>query len=338
MRAAPGGRPRRPRTGTEPPRRPGTGTRPPRRGTGRPKRAQPSRILPTPGRKPIASSESGPGGPPQRRSLMSTPVPRAGRSAAEAARTQADGGYAAGSPGPGALPPDRHRPGPFPPAELPHPGEFPTAGGIPPGPPAEAMEADGSDGASVARSSTVMAVGTLASRGTGFLRTLVLAYALGVGSVSIAYNNANTLPNAVYDLMLGGILTSVVVPLLVNAAKRDSDGGEAYDQRMFTLTTMALAVVTLAATLAAGLLVDLYAHDLTPPVRHLTLIFAFFFIPQIFFYGVSSLAGGVLNARGHFAAPMWTPVINNIVVIAVLLLFIATGGIGVAAFATPGRA
>ena len=182
---------------------------------------------------------------------------------------------------------------------------------------------------SVVRSSGVMALGTLASRGTGFLRTLVLAYVLGVSAgVSAAYNNANTLPNAVYDLMLGGILTSVVVPLLVNAAKRDADGGEAYDQRMFTLTTVALAVLTLVATLAAGLLVDLYAHDLTPPVRHLTVIFAFFFIPQIFFYGVSSLAGGVLNARGHFAAPMWTPVINNVVVIAVLLLFVAAGGIG----------
>jgi putative peptidoglycan lipid II flippase len=269
---------------------------------------------------------------------MSTPAHRAGRSAAEAARTQADGGYAAGSPGPGALPPDRDRPGPFPPAELPDPGEFPTAGGIPPGPPPEAREADGSDGASVVRSSTVMAVGTLASRGTGFLRTLVLAYALGVGSVSIAYNNANTLPNTVYDLMLGGILTSIMVPLLVNAAKRDADGGEAYDQRTFTLTTLALFVLTVAATLAAGLLVSLYAHSITGPERHLMVIFAYFFIPQIFFYGMSSLAGAVLNARGHFAAPMWTPVINNIVVIAVLLLFIATGGIGEsAASITPGQ-
>ncbi len=174
-----------------------------------------------------------------------------------------------------------------------------------------------------------MALGTLASRGTGFLRTLVLAYVFGVSAgVSAAYNNANTLPNAVYDLMLGGILTSVVVPLLVNAARRDADGGEAYDQRMFTLATVALAALTLVATLAAGLLVDLYARALTPSVRHLTVIFAFFFIPQIFFYGVSSLAGGVLNARGHFAAPMWTPVINNIVVIAVLLLFVAVGGLG----------
>jgi putative peptidoglycan lipid II flippase len=183
-----------------------------------------------------------------------------------------------------------------------------------------------------------MAVGTLASRGTGFLRTLVLAYALGVGSVSIAYNNANTLPNTVYDLMLGGILTSIMVPLLVNAAKRDADGGEAYDQRTFTLTTLALFVLTVAATLAAGLLVSLYAHSITGPERHLMVIFAYFFIPQIFFYGMSSLAGAVLNARGHFAAPMWTPVINNIVVIAVLLLFIATGGIGEsAASITPGQ-
>ena len=299
---------------------------------------------------------------------MSTPVPRAGRSAAEAARTQADGGSAAGSPGPGALPPDRpgpgalppdrpdpgalppgrhgrgaftpgrHSRGAFPPAELPDPGEFPTAGGIPPDPPTEAMAADGSDGASVVRSSTVMALGTLASRGTGFLRTLVLAYALGVGSVSIAYNNANTLPNTVYDLMLGGILTSIMVPLLVNAAKRDADGGEAYDQRTFTLTTLALFVLTVIATLAASLLVSLYAHSITGPERQLMVIFAYFFIPQIFFYGMSSLAGAVLNARGHFAAPMWTPVINNIVVIAVLLLFIATGGIGAsAASITPGQ-
>jgi putative peptidoglycan lipid II flippase len=197
------------------------------------------------------------------------------------------------------------------------------------GPPDPGGPAPGPEGTSLVRSSGVMALGTLASRGTGFLRTLMLVYAFGVVGVANSYNNANTLPNAVYDLMLGGILTSVVVPLLVAAAKRDADRGEAYDQRMFTLATIALAVLTVLATLAAPLLVNLYAHALTGAERHLTVIFAFFFIPQIFFYGVSSLAGGVLNARGRFAAPMWTPVINNIVVILVLLLFIATGGIGV---------
>jgi putative peptidoglycan lipid II flippase len=203
-------------------------------------------------------------------------------------------------------------------------GMTPAAGGLD----GDAAGADPGD-ASLVRSSGVMALGTLASRGTGFLRTLVLVYALGVLGVASAYNNANTLPNTVYDLMLGGILTSVVVPLLVNAAKRDTDRGEAYDQRMFTLGTIALLALTVVATLAASVLVDLYAHAITGPERHLMVLFAYFFIPQIFFYGVSSLAGAVLNARGHFAAPMWTPVINNLVVIVVLLMFIGTGGIGV---------
>src|SRR5689334_5122956 len=252
------------------------------------------------GRKPWRSRS-------QWRRTMSTPPPRAGQTAADLTGRRAGRDQAA----PGRYGTARHAAGE--PAQRRH-------GRVNP------------EDTSVVRSSGVMALGTLASRGTGFLRTLVLAYVLGVSAgVSAAYNNANTLPNAVYDLMLGGILTSVVVPLLVNAAKRDADGGEAYDQRMFTLTTVALAVLTLAATLAAGLLVDLYAHDLTPPVRHLTVIFAFFFIPQIFFYGVSSLAGGVLNARGHFAAPMWTPVLNNVVVIAILLLFVVVGGAGTSA-------
>jgi len=234
---------------------------------------------------------------------MTTPPPRAGQTAAEVTRRR---------PGPGPAVPE-----PFATAE------FEVADRLPPRPRTVRPE-----DTNVVRSSGVMALGTLASRGTGFLRTLVLAYVLGSTAVaSTAYNNANTLPNAVYDLMLGGILTSVVVPLLVNAAKRDTDGGEAYDQRMFTLATISLAALTLVATLAAGLLVDLYAHALSPAERHLTVVFAFFFIPQIFFYGVTSLAGGVLNARGHFAAPMWTPVINNVVVIAVLLLFAITGGI-----------
>src|SRR5215467_1413662 len=324
------------------------------------------------GRKPIPSSESEPDDPQQRRSPMSTPAPRAGRSAAEPASPQSGGRSAPGTPGPGrprwprppgpgelsaaeemtdptgfpavgTTGPARYpaagttRPGAFPataatdprgfPAtEVPDPGEFPSAGGIPPGPGEPGPE--GPESVSVVRSSSVMALGTIASRGTGFLRTLVLVYALGVGSVSIAYNNANTLPNTVYDLMLGGILTSIIVPLLVNAAKRDADGGEAYDQGTFTLTTLALFVLTVIATLAASLLVSLYAHSITGEQRNLMVIFAYFFIPQIFFYGMSSLAGAVLNARGHFAAPMWTPVINNSVVIAVLLLFIITGGIG----------
>ena len=175
-----------------------------------------------------------------------------------------------------------------------------------------------------------MALGTLASRGTGFLRTLVLVAALGVAGLANAYNNANTLPNTVYYLMLGGIFTSVVVPLLVKAAKRDPDRGEAYAQRMFTLGAVALFAVTVVATLLAGPLVDLYAPAIHGPGSHLAaehnlmVIWAYFFIPQIFFYGMSSLIGAILNTRGRFAAPMWTPVINNLIVIAVGGLYVVT--------------
>ncbi len=172
-----------------------------------------------------------------------------------------------------------------------------------------------------------MAAGTIASRLTGFLRTLVQASALGGAAASVAYNTANTLPNVVYNLALGGILTSVIVPLIVNAARRDADGGEGYDQRMFTLITFALLGITVIATLAAAPIADLYKGSISDShgsnQLHLMIIFAYFFIPQIFFYGMSSLISAILNARGSFAAPMWTPVVNNFVVIAVLGLYMA---------------
>jgi putative peptidoglycan lipid II flippase len=178
----------------------------------------------------------------------------------------------------------------------------------------------------ILKSSSVMAVGTLASRLTGFVRTLIQAWALGLFTVSVAYNTANTLPNVVYNLALGGILTSVIVPLIVNATKRDRDRGAAYEQRMFTLITVALVGITVVATLAAAPLVGLYKGNIHGPQLHLMVIFAYFFIPQIFFYGMSSLISAVLNTRNSFAAPMWTPVVNNVVVIAVLLLFMVTAG------------
>jgi len=172
-----------------------------------------------------------------------------------------------------------------------------------------------------------MAAGTLVSRATGFLRTLVLVYAIGTAALGNAYNNANTLPNTVYYLMLGGIFTSVVVPLLVRAAKRDPDRGEAYAQRLFTLGALALLAVTVIATLLAGPLVDLYASTIHGAEHNLMVVWAYFFIPQIFFYGMSSLIGAILNTRGRFAAPMWAPVVNNLVVIVLGGLYVATVGL-----------
>jgi putative peptidoglycan lipid II flippase len=181
----------------------------------------------------------------------------------------------------------------------------------------------------LARSSRAMAFGTIASRGSGFLRTFVLVYALGRGAFAGAYNNSNTLPNTVYYLMLGGIFTSVVVPLLVRSAKEDPDRGEGYAERIFTLGVVSLLIVTVLGTALAGPLVDLYTGKLpnapgfpSANQHQLTVLFAYFFIPQIFFYGMDSLLGAILNTRGRFGANMWTPVINNVVVIIVGALFI----------------
>ena len=181
----------------------------------------------------------------------------------------------------------------------------------------------------LARSSKAMALGTIASRGTGFLRTLVFVVVLGGGPLADAYNNSNTLPNTVYYLMLGGIFTAVVVPLLVRAAKEDPDRGEAYAERIFTLGVVALLVVTVVATALAVPFVNLYAGNITDPHEHqIMVIFAYYFIPQIFFYGMDSLLGAILNTRGRFGANMWTPVINNVVVITVGGLFYLTEGNG----------
>jgi putative peptidoglycan lipid II flippase len=178
-----------------------------------------------------------------------------------------------------------------------------------------------------------MALGTLASRVTGFLRTFVFIAALGGTQLADAYNNSNTLPNTVYYLMLGGVFTSVVVPLLVSAAKNDPDRGQAYAERIFTLGAIALLIVTVLATMLAGPLVDLYAGNIhgAPGTmggaeHHLMVMLAYFFIPQIFFYGMDSLLGAILNTRGRFGANMWTPVINNVVVIFVGVLFLVTEG------------
>jgi len=165
-----------------------------------------------------------------------------------------------------------------------------------------------------------MAVGTVASRVSGFLRTAVLVAVLGVKGVALAFNVANTAPNIVYELLLGGILTSVVVPLLVRADKQGQ--GEAYVQRLLTLAVLVLGAASVVLVLLAPQIVDLYANsDVKPETRHLAVTFARFFLPQVLFYGLGAILGAYLNTKSRFGPPMWAPVLNNVVVIVTLLLF-----------------
>jgi len=177
------------------------------------------------------------------------------------------------------------------------------------------------------RSSMVMAAGTMVSRVTGFFRTVVLAAALGTQLLGDAYNVANTIPFIINDLLIGGLMASVIVPFLVRRRKQDADGGKATEDRLFTSAVLLLVVVTAAAILLAGPLIQLYASDFLPAQAEVSVFLARFLLAQVFFVGMSGLISAMLNTRDKFGAPVWAPVLNNLVIIAVgvLFLFVGTG-------------
>ncbi|MEW2268466.1 murein biosynthesis integral membrane protein MurJ [Streptomyces griseofuscus] len=176
---------------------------------------------------------------------------------------------------------------------------------------------------SVLRSGVVMAAGSVVSRATGFVRSAVVAAALGtIGQTADGYAVGNSLPNIVYIMLLGGALNAVFVPELVKAAKTHADGGAAYTDRLLTACAAALTAITAAAVWAAPAIVGAYT-DYTGGQAAMTVAFTRYCLPQIFFLGLFTLLGQVLNARGRFGAMMWTPVLNNVVVIAVFGLYLA---------------
>ena len=191
--------------------------------------------------------------------------------------------------------------------------------GVPPG-----QEAEGEAQGSTASNSLVMAAGSLVSRITGFARTVLLGAALGgaVGGVGDAYTTAQMLPGQIYELLLGGILSSVLVPMLVRRRKAEPDRGEAYTQKLLTVAVLGLAVAAALAVLAAPLFTAIYASSRPASYRDLVTVLSYLILPMIFFTGMSALVGAVLNVRGHFAAPMWAPILNNVVVIAACGVYI----------------
>ena len=188
---------------------------------------------------------------------------------------------------------------------------------------AEATSTESTEtGGSVARNSAVMAIGTVVSRLTGFGRSAVIFAAIGGAAVGNAYTTAQFFPQMIYELLLGGILTSVLVPLLVRARKNDADRGEAYTQRFMTLIMLLLGAATVILVACAPLL----AAALTSKDRGLVTSLSYLMLPMIFFYGMAAALAAVLNTRGHFAAPMWAPILNNIVIIGTGAVFIGLYG------------
>ncbi|MEO7124904.1 MAG: murein biosynthesis integral membrane protein MurJ [Nakamurella sp.] len=178
----------------------------------------------------------------------------------------------------------------------------------------------------VMRASGTMAVATLVSRLTGFVAKVVIVGVIGFSAVNDAYSIANTLPNIIFELLLGGVLTSVAIPLLTRA-RSDPDGGEGYTNRLMTMALVGLLVATGAAVLAAPALTRLYLSSGDNTDAVLATELAYLLLPQIFFYGMAALFGAILNTKERFAAPVWAPVVNNLVVIAVgVMLGLSTRG------------
>ncbi|MBB4687261.1 murein biosynthesis integral membrane protein MurJ [Amycolatopsis jiangsuensis] len=180
---------------------------------------------------------------------------------------------------------------------------------------------------SVAKASGRMAIASLISRITGFLWKVLLAIVIGTGVVNDSFNVANTMPNIIFELLLGGVLTSVVVPLLVRS-QDDPDHGEAYAQRLLTVGVTVLFGGTVIAVLAAPAFTSLYIDSSGQASADLTTAFAYLLLPEIFFYGVFALVSAMLNAKHVFGPTAWAPVINNMVVIfTILVLWVMPGSI-----------
>ncbi|WP_432195698.1 murein biosynthesis integral membrane protein MurJ [Streptomyces sp. bgisy027] len=217
---------------------------------------------------------------------------------------------------------------------VPAPSPAPAAGATPPAgaetaPPAPAPAPaptgkQGGRAGGLLKSSAVMAAGTMVSRLTGFVRSMLIVSALGLGLLGDSFQVAYQLPTMIYILTVGGGLNSVFVPQLVRAMKDDEDGGEAYANRLLTLVMVALAALTALAMYAAPLLVSALSTKVAgdPAANDVAVTFTRYFLPSVFFMGVHVVMGQILNARGRFGAMMWTPVLNNIVIIVTLGMFL----------------
>ena len=178
-----------------------------------------------------------------------------------------------------------------------------------------------------------MTFGTVLSRVTGLLRLAAIAAAIGIAEDRLpdTYNLANTAPNIIYELVLGGILTSVFVPVFVELLEKEGrERAWQVASAIINVSMLILLAVTAIGVIAAPLLAKVYAFrvggaDAVAQREVLTFLLRLF-IPQIIFYALAAITGGLLNAHKRFAAPMYTPILNNLAVISVFLAFYAAYG------------
>ncbi|MFD7309210.1 murein biosynthesis integral membrane protein MurJ [Promicromonospora sp. NPDC059942] len=178
---------------------------------------------------------------------------------------------------------------------------------------------------SLGRNSIVMAAGTAASRLGGLVRNMMLVAAIGsVGSVANAFDVANKLPNVLFAILAGGMLNAVLVPQIVKAF-RAHNAQERVD-KLLTIAAVGILAITAILTGAAAWVVMLYTDGWSAEQLALGTVFAYWCIPQLFFYGLYTLLGQVLNAREQFGPFMWAPVANNVVSVIGFAVFLVVFG------------
>ncbi|MGH9091658.1 MAG: murein biosynthesis integral membrane protein MurJ, partial [Acidimicrobiales bacterium] len=181
-------------------------------------------------------------------------------------------------------------------------------------------------GEGLQRATVWMAAGTTLSRLTGLLRVLVLAYALGATHLATSYNLANTAPNMLYDVVLGGVLSATFIPVFVDRLATRS-GHEAWRaiSAVVTLSAVVLVAMTVVFWVAAPQVVGAFTSlDRAGGIaaeRGVAVSLLRWFVPQVALYGFIALLTALLNTRRRFVAPMWVPIANNLVCIGVLLVF-----------------
>ena len=175
------------------------------------------------------------------------------------------------------------------------------------------------------RASGIMALGTIISRITGFIRGILIVAVLGTALLADTYNVANTMPNILYNLLVGGALTAIFIPQLVRSFDHE-DGGDGFASRLITTISIILFALVALGMFFAPALVRLYAPEFFTPgfeiEKEIAIAFTRYCLPQIFFLGLFTMLGQVANARGSFAPLMWAPIANNIVGILLFASFL----------------
>ncbi len=193
-------------------------------------------------------------------------------------------------------------------------------------------------GTGIGRAAALIAALTVVARLLGLVRTLAFAHTVQASCLGTAYVTANELPNIVYDIVLGGALTSIMVPVLARPAQRSGTDPVAASEvsqtssALLTWTILILVPVSAVIAVAAGPLAGLLnprnsavvcPHDaLVGTTAQMITVFA----PQVVLYGLAVVLYGILQAHRRFTAPAVAPVVSSLVVVAAYVAFTPLGG------------